>query len=487
MLVSGVLLLLSDLRYHLATLRARPRLLAAALATLALAAAQYVRFRLLYPDALDEHLRVMGSVWTRDVPLGDKLGIFAQNYLRGLSPTYWFSADNGIDLKRHTFKGWGNFPLAFLPALLLGVWICLRNWHSSAHRAVLIAILAAPFSAALASIHNYRVLAMVVPAAIVICLGIDRLAGWLARLVPAKALAIGCAGWLMTTNLIMLRVALVDGPTWYNDYGLYGMQYGAMQVFPAIAEQLRAEQQTEIVVSPDWANNADAFVPFFLPEEQRSRVTFDSPKEYLTWKRDLKPSTIFVLPASDYELVRTSSKLVVDAPVRVLSYPDGRPGFYFVHIYYVDTIDAILAAEQAERARLIDDSVTIDGQTVQVRHSLTDLGSIGDLFDDDHHTLLRGYEANPLVLEFDFPEPRMLSGIGLDFWRVDLQLTVTVTRYDGDQPQTYTARYRGMPENPHVEFALPDGPIRARALRIELLDMNAVHEAKIHVPGLWLR
>jgi hypothetical protein len=112
---------------------------------------------------------------------------------------------------------------------------------------------------------------------------------------------------------------------------------------------------------------------------------------------------------------------------------------------------------------------------------------MADLFDDDRRTLIRGFEANPLVLEFDFPEARTLSGIGLDIWRVDLQLTVTIYP-EGDAPaQTYTATHRGLPLDPHVDFALPDGPTPVRKLRIEILALNGRDIAKIHVPGIQLR
>ncbi len=488
MVVSGLLLLLSDFRYHLRTLSDQPVLRNAVVIALALAATPYLRFRSLYPDALGEHLRVMNSIWIRDVSLADKLRIFAQNYAQGLSPTFWFAPNNGIDLARHTLKGWGNFPRIFLPPLLIGLAICLREWRSAAHRAVLIGILAAPFSGALATIHNYRALAMVVPAAFLVALGIDRVAGWLSgRRVPATLLPLGIAGLLVGMNVAMLRAALVDGPTQYNNYGLYGMQYGAMQVFPAITTELENTPQSEVIVSPGWANNPNEFVPFFLPEALRGRVTFRSPQDYLTWKQEMKPTTLFVLPAEDYDLVRASPKLVVEPPTRVVPYPDGQAGFYFVHLRYVANIDALFAAEREARSKPIEERVTLDGQTVRLRHSMLDLGSVANLFDDDHRTLIRGFEANPLMLEFEFPEARTLRSIGLDFWRFNLQLTVTIDPDGGGPQQTYTAIYRDLPVDPHVDFVLPGGPTSVRTLRIELLDLNGGDRAKIHVPGIQLR
>jgi hypothetical protein len=163
-----------------------------------LVAVPYVRFHLLHPGALDEHLQRMDSVWVRDVPVAEKLRTGVRTYLQGLSPAFWFWPNNSFDLDRHTFKDCGNLPPIFLLPILIGLGICLLRARSSAHRPVLIAILAAPFSAVLVAVHNYRVLAMVVPAAILVCMGIDRVAGWLIdRGVPRSAVALACAAWLV--------------------------------------------------------------------------------------------------------------------------------------------------------------------------------------------------------------------------------------------------------------------------------------------------
>jgi hypothetical protein len=90
------------------------------------------------------------------------------------------------------------------------------------------------------------------------------------------------------------------------------------------------------------------------------------------------------------------------------------------------------------------------------------------------------------VLEFDFPNPRLIQEIDLDYWRVDLQMSVTVAGESGGQTKTFKEIYRNHEDYPHVVFALPDGPILVRSLRIELLDINAKDRAKIHIPGLEL-
>ena len=492
MFVSAVLLLACDLPYHQRTFRARPRLLAAALITAGLVAVQYVRFHLLHPNAVTEHLEVMQSVWTRDVSLGEKLQLFGTNYLQGLSPWFWFAPANGVDLDRHLVKGWGNIPLVFLPLIAIGLVLCLRRWRSPAHRVVLVAILAAPFSAAFVVVHNYRALAMVVPAAMLVCLGLEQVVGWLSARMPQwrarPLLGAACAVLLLTMNGALLRAALTDGPTWYTNYGLFGMQYGATQLFTTIRGDLQAAPGTEFIVSPDWANFPDAFVPFFLPEDQQSRVRFLSPEQYVKRKHEWRPEAIFVLPADQYSAVSGDPKFVVDPPVRVLTYPDGRPGFYFARMRYVPDVDAIFAAEREARAVLVEETTELDGRTVRISHSRTDSGTVANLFDTDKATLLRGYEANPFVLDLAFSEPREIKGIGLDLYHVELGLTVSVWPADGDVAQTFTAEYRDLPRNdPHVDFDLPSGPLRARRIRLELLKLPGDLVTKIHVETLTLR
>jgi len=488
MLVSAVLLLVSDLGYHVRTFRGHRRLFVAALGTLCLTAFQYVRFRLLHPEAVAEHLRGMDSIWMRDVPLGEKLTTFTGNYFGGLNPAYWFLPNNGLDLERHTIKGWGNFPLLFLPLLLAGIVICARQWRSPAHRTVVVGVLAAPFSASLVAIHNYRVLSMVIPATILICLGLESASVWLVRRRwPRTALTTICTVVLLGMNAALAHAAFVDGPTWYRDYGLYGMQYGASQVFSTIRGDLEKAPDTKFIVSPDWANNPNAFAPFFLENEQIGRVEFLSPAGYLTRKRDWQRDAVFVLPADQYATIRSSGKFEMQTPLHVLPYPDGRDGFFFVRMRYVPDIEAIFTRERTARARLVDETAMVNGHAVRISHSITDKGTVADLFDNDRETLLRGLDANPMVLDFTFTDPLVLHSIALNIYRVDLGLTVTAWSDGDSEPKRFASEYRNLPNDARVDVAMPGAPVLARRLRLELLDLSGTEITKIHIRTLQLR
>ena len=233
MAAAGSLLLLSDIRYHLRKWRTT----LPGLALLAVLMIPLLSFRLSEPNALPQHLRAIDSYWFRAIPLQDKLVDFGKAYTYGLSPAYWF-VPNDHDLVRHRMKGYGNLNTPLLPFLLIGVGLCLWKVRSAPHRAVLLAALATPVGAALVDISITRVLAFVVPASILSGLGLNWLLSRLDRRVPQRLVAVVTFVVFAFAGIAMLRDALVQGPLWYRDYGLYGMQYGAKQLFQEVLPEL---------------------------------------------------------------------------------------------------------------------------------------------------------------------------------------------------------------------------------------------------------
>lgn len=484
MLVSGVLLLLSDLRYHL---RQPLRRLLLAVGLLALMAVQFVRFRLLYPDAVAAQLQSLDSVWTRPLSFSEKVMLFGQNYLNGLSFGYWFLPNN-MDLDRHRWLGLGHLPLLLAPLILLGLWVCLRNWRSSAHRLVLIAVLAAPFSSALVAIAITRVLAMMVPATLLACLGAEQLRVWLARRVPQLPLALGSAALLAVCSFGLLRSALVDAPTWFSDYGLGGMQYGAQQLFgEALPEEMAKTPGDIFLVASSWANNTDTYAWFFLNDSQRAQMRFASVDEFLLYKGENIERYRFVLTSEEYQRAIDSGKFVMPEPERVLYYPNGLPGFYFTRLSYVPGIDEIFQAERAARQELLQETVIVGGQETQVRFSRLDIGEIVNVFDGDVSTLLRGMEANPFVFEFEFSEPRSIGELVLDTAAMEFSLRIIATPATGGEPLITEQVFRGLPGEPHVELPLTGGAQPLSTLRIEITNLNEGDVAHIHVRELQLR
>ncbi len=518
MAAAGVLLLLSDLPYHVKQWRAV--LLAALL--IAVLAVPLLRFRSTQPESMTTHLRAINSYWFEDKPLSAKLGQFIDTYTYGLSPAYWFMT-NEHDLVRHRMKGYGNLALPFLPFFLVGVGVCIRRIRSAPHRALLLAALASPAGATLVDVSITRVLVFIVPATVLIGLGIEAVVAWVLRVTATertettekrnRSLTIETGGLaesrragssdssrfsvanlyvplalyivLSAASVWMLRDALVTGPGWYSDYGLYGMQWGAKQLFTeAIPEVLAENPSSRIMLTSTWANGADTFIRFFLPPEQRANVQMLNVDYYMSERRALDDDTILVMTPSEYQLAAGSPKFARVDVDRVINYPNGTPGFYFVRLAYSPNFEDLLGPEREARVRPVQGQVVVDGQLVAVEHSPLDVGQLADLFDGEPFTLVRGLAANPLIFDFTFPAPRAVRGLAADFGSMDFTLTVKLYADAAAEPVMYTEAYRGQPPDPHVSMSFPAAPEQIVRMRIEIEQLNPPVDVHIHVREL---
>jgi hypothetical protein len=473
--VSTLLLLVTDWRYHQNIVKLRPWVAAISLVTVILLAGPYLHFRFIrHPEMLSEHLGMLQSHWVADIPLDEKIATSLHSYGRGLSPGYWFTEDMD-ELVRHRMRGYGHLPIWLSPAVFLG--ICIALWQSRAspaHRLALIAMLAAPFSASLVGLRITRVLAMVVPVSLLATVGLDRVATWLRRFTPAVAVAVVVGLGLATATTLMTADALANGPTWFSDYGLYGMQYGAKQVFGAVREAIAEDRRTRIWVASSWANNPGAFRRFFLDDAEQTRVHIGDIEVYVRDSADMDDELVFVLTPSGLAAARSDPKLIVGEPTQVIPYPDGRPGFFFVRANYSAEATAIRAAEQAERRKLVTSDVTINGVQVELHHPKIDIGHITNAFDGDPKTLARTLDADPATLLIRFPAPRPVSGARLQLWAQSYTVVLSVTATDGTITER-TIRFSTDRSQEVTEISLSETVQDAREVLITITKIGDVH------------
>ena len=479
---TGLGLLLSDLRYHLR----HWRFALAGLALLLVLAWPYLHFQADHPDESWLHLRMLSSyLLDPNLPPDQKAQEFWQEYTAGLSPTYWYSPTNDRDLIRHLMKGYGHLLLMTLPLALLGLIISLRRFRSAAHRTLLLALFVTPLGGALAQVQVYRNLAFIVPVTLLTALGLIRMLDGLSKRVPVKGLALGAFALLSAVNFLMLNDALTNGPTWYTDYHLGGLQYGGEQIFEEARAVLRQSPTTQILVSPTWANGTDVLLQFFLPDEPRVRMgNIDA---YMFSPLPLDDNLLLVMTPDEYQRALFDPKFANIRVERTIKYPDGRDGFYFVRLNYSAQAAAIFAEEDAARRRPVREEAVVDGQTVSALHSRFDGGQLRDLFDGDPFTLARTVVDNPFMIELTFPEPRPLIGVTLTTATMDFNAAITLTLASGET-QTYRRDYLQTGPDPTNDFPFepaPTGPIKA--IRIDIKDLNAVGDAHVHVREIKLR
>lgn len=146
-----------------------------------------------------------------------------------------------------------------------------------------------------------------------------------------------------------------------------------------------------------------------------------------------------------------------------------------------NSIDQNMAAETVEHAGLVLDEFSLDGETIMIAHSQLDMGQVQGLFDHDTFTLIRGLEANPLVLDFEFLTPRPITGLVMDFGGMDFVLRVQVYGAGQSDPTPYQSEYRNQPPEPHVELSFADGSAQVGRIYIEIEQLNPPDTPHIHV------
>jgi len=473
-ILTGILLLASDAGYHWQN----RNYLLKGFALLVVLALPYLRFRIDHPAAPIDQLRTLGSYWLNPLTLDEKISRFGSEFLYGLSPGYWF-VPNERDLPRHLMKGYGHIFILFLPFAILGLILAVRGIKTSAYRVLLICLITVPVGGAIVEVGITRVLAFLVPATILIALGINFSLTWLeTKNLPRKAMALSLLTVLTLSNLFMLRDVLVYASTWYRDYGLGGMQYGALQVFPWAAGYLQAAPETEIIISPNWANGTDVVARFFLGEPLPLQI--GSVDGHISHLKPLGRKTLFVMMPEEYKLAQESGKFEYIHIQEIIPYPDGEDGFYFTRMAYVDNIEEIMEQERLARMRLLSGEVSINGELIPVKYSLLDMGEIGHVFDGDPYTLGRTYEANPAIIEMEFPTPNTIEGLSVIIGSTEVEIRALLSPEPGAELHEFKQTFQGSVEQPEVFFDF-DQAIQTRVLRLEIRDLRQVEPGHVHM------
>jgi hypothetical protein len=491
--VSGVFLLLSDLRYHWQqrTVALRGLLL------LALLVLPFLRYYIAHPEAPMQHLSTRAPFWLEDIPFTFKLQRFFSEYLAALDPRYWF-LPNQRDLDRHLMQGYGHMSIWMSPLLAVGLGLSLFKLRSSAHRAVLLVLLAVPSGSALVAVGVTRLLALVIPVVLLMTLGLNlalewlvRLAAWLVtRLRKGRALqekglawshvilALALVGVLGGINFAMLHDARLNGPLWYQDYTLAGMQYGARQLFSAVIDYYETNPDAFLIISPNWTNGANAVAEFFLPND--APLKLGSVEGHVFQHLPLDDSMVFVVMPGELEKVLTSDKFTDVRIEKSIEYPNSEPGFYFIRLRYVAEIDTILEAEREERRALRETTLDIHGQKVLVRYPVLDMGEIELIFDGNVSTLARSLEANPFVIELVFPEARPVSGVSMVLGSAYLQVQIGLTTPTDSTPIIFKTTFHGSVQEPDVLIGF-GRTITAQQMRLEILAPGIAEPTNIHI------
>jgi Dolichyl-phosphate-mannose-protein mannosyltransferase len=472
--VTAIFLLINDFRYHW---QQRKTVLISLGLTLLLTL-PYLRFTLTHEGESLKHLQMIGSYWFQPLSLGEKLSRFAGEYLKGINPFYWYFPSDE-DLNRHVMKGYGHLLWISLPLMLVGLGITLRNFKSSVHRVLLITVLAAPSGAALVELGITRSMTIVIPHVLFCAIALSAGINWLAsRRLPRLALNLTVFVMLSGFSFWMMNDTIVNGPLWYEDYSLTGMQYGARQVFGAVQETLDDNPSIDMFVSPSWANGCDILARFTLGDPLP--VVMESIYSFINEAGVLSPEHLFVMIPEEYNTALESGKFTDIEVLRTLPYPNGETGFYFVRLRYVDDIERVFAEEKEALYNLQSLELTWQGQQVEARSQALDMGEISQLFDNDPSTFIRSAAANPLLLQFTFPQPVTVSTVNVLIGGAPTNMIVQAYDAEGNLLEELTQSYSAVPDPREVTIEF-SATLKATALHLSVENTDEAEPSHVHV------
>jgi hypothetical protein len=205
---------------------------------------------------------------------------------------------------------------------------------------------------------------------------------------------------------------------------------------------------------------------------------------HINEKLPLDDSMVFVITPDDYKQVFENPKFSNLTVEKIVPYPDGSPGFYFVRLQYSENIDNLLAADAASRRVLQESYLTLANDQVKLRYSTLDGETqdifIATLFDGDPLTFAKTAEANPFVVEITYPSPHVINGFSIITGSANVSISLTGYAHEGAEAVTYTFRGQGSIRNPELTFDLP-APFTAQILRIDVLDVNHKEPTFVHI------
>lgn len=481
--VTGLALFSIDFRYHTHSDRRKTVLNGILLGTILLL--PFARYYLAHPGEAVAQVKRRGSYWMDgNLTFLEKSGEFFKQYFYGLNPAYWY-LKNQVDLNRHIMNGYGDGLWYTFPLLAVGLFQAIKNIRLPSFRIVLIALLVCPIPASVVAIGMPRMLWMSIPVALLSTIGLSTVLDWVEtrRHIRPAWIAAGLFIMLAGLSIFMLRDALVNGPTWVKDYSLYGMQYGAKQVFQDVVRTgLEKNPNRRYVVTPNWANGTEQFVAFFIPTEYQSRVSMGQPVDFVETLKQNPPDLYFVSTSDEYDKLLASPEFQDIKVDQVLLYPDGRPGFYVITLKVSENIDQILAAKQLAERQPVEDTMTLNGQTMQVIHSPMGSGRLEDVFDNNPDSLARVMRANPFIFDIYPTTPVDTQSVNIQTGSLpDFTMTISLYAPGVSMPVTYSQTFKGLPPDPSVSMTFDKGPAKSERIYIEIKDNTSGDKSQIHV------
>lgn len=408
-IMSGIFLVLvaiADIKVHLSN----RRLSFACCLILALASLPALEFLIRNPSANSTQLNVIYSPLS--VPgFGAKLAALYNSALNALNFSSLFSMTTFSQEIRHAWMNRPPMPLWSIPFAIIGALSCIVRFNRSEYRSLLFALLASSVPPIIAGVTLLRLGGSIVVISFLCGLGLLQTLALCRRIPLLRTIAPATASiGLVAAPLVLLKEAMVEAPTWYDNYGLYGMQYGAHDYFTLLRREIVKHPGETIYGSGLWTNGIDRLTSFYLDDEQEAHYKIVKAREFLDDIGEAGKSYVLLLDKDEYNNLKAEEQYIDKMEVaQTISYPNSEPGFFLVNLQLGSKMSEYHRKRDTERRQLR--YFRIPQKNLEVGAPELTLGNLAALFDGNPDTLIRTDKFTPLKVHIRLDIPQSISKI----------------------------------------------------------------------------
>ena len=332
-----------------------------------------------------------------------------KNYAVGLNPLFWYTWENTENIgpmERHVIPPLSPLLAWAFPFFCVGAFLLLLRLNALENRTLLALLLASPLPASLIRFNIHRGLPVGVFMLVVALLGFGWMYNYIAqrsqsfrRIVPIAML------FSLSLYAIWFRIHVhTIAPYSYRNYGFYGLQMGAPQVFRWIQEH--GTQYHAVYLAHNLFNSGDIFIPFYLDEEHAQKTSILAINGICKPGFSFPENAVYILPLKD----TSNSHLTCPIRKNIISFiPDitGNPLFEIVQLGKAATFEVWLKQEEKRRGKLQTRQIEFQRQRIRIEHPVFDIGNVQSLFDRHMTSLARTDRINPARLIIHIPPTQL--------------------------------------------------------------------------------
>jgi 4-amino-4-deoxy-L-arabinose transferase-like glycosyltransferase len=287
----------------------------------------------------------------------------------------------------------------------------------------------------------------------------------------------------LAAGVLLVAIVLLNAQRYFRDY-ISGLPYQNTPVGRLVANYVDSlPVETKVyMVGCCWQDAMPDPKSVQYAMAHPDQLTFIEPEQVTCdWLQFQPAATVLIwtlqTPLPSVEIEPCKAWL----PAQLYTSKTGLPVFYAASLHRELAGDSNNQPSSPDDAQLESQLIDIQGQTFQVHYSPLDIGEIANIFDGNDETLMRGRDANPLVIVLQFASPRTIHQISLTLATMPhAQITVELT--DGSGNTTSFARdFIELEGAPVVDLPFEDGPVQVQRLRVEIRDLAPRPDEAPHI------